>query len=170
MKVSAIVYTSSTGYTRQYAQMLGERTGLPVHDLQGDVLPIQGTKVLYLGWLFAGGVKDLARARKKWDVQAVCAVGMATEEMAQGEGIRDRSGLGEVPLFYLRGGYSPEKLTGIYRPMMWMMTKKVTREAPKDEEEAYMQQVFREGADFVDEKQLEPVLAWLAEGAEKGGS
>ena len=54
--------------------------------------------------------------------------------------------------------------------MMWMMTKKVTREAPKDEEEAYMQQVFREGADFVDEKYLEPVLAWLAEGAEKGGS
>lgn len=83
-------------------------------------------------------------------------------------GIGER--LGNTPLFYLRGGYSPEKLPGIYRPMMWMMTKKVTKEPPKDEKEAYMHQVFREGADFVDEKYLEPVLAWLADSTGKGGS
>ena len=169
MKVSAIVYTSSTGYTRRYAQMLGQRAGLPVHDLRGDVLPVQGTKVLYLGWMFAGSVKGLAKARKTWDVQAVCAVGMAPVEMAQDAGIRAQEHLGKIPLFYLQGGYAPEKLTGVYRPMMWMMTRKVTKEPPKDEREAYMQRVFREGADFVDEKQLEPVLAWLADGTGKGG-
>ena len=54
--------------------------------------------------------------------------------------------------------------------MMWMMTKKVTKEPPKDEKEAYMHQVFREGADFVDEKYLEPVLAWLGDSTGKGGS
>ncbi len=164
MKVNAIVYTSATGITRRYAQMLGQRSGLPVHDLQGDVLPVQGTRVLYLGWMFDGGVKGLAKARKKWDVQAVCAVGMAPVEMAQDAGIREREQLGDIPLFYLRGGYSPEKLTGINRPMMWMMTKKVTKDSPKDEQEAYMQQVFLSGADFVDEKYLEPVLAWLEAG------
>lgn len=170
MKVNAIVYTSATGFTRRYAQMLGERTGLPVHDLRGGIPPVRGTRVLYLGWLFAGGVKDLARARKKWDVQAVCAVGMAPAEMAQDAGIRAREHLGDIPLFYLQGGYAPEKLTGICRPMMWMMTKKVTKEPPKDEQEAHMQRVFREGADFVDEKYLEPVLAWLADSTGKGGS
>ena len=70
MKVNAIVYTSATGFTRRYAQMLGERTGLPVHDLRGGIPPVRGTRVLYLGWLFAGGVKDLARARRKWNVRA----------------------------------------------------------------------------------------------------
>lgn len=170
MKVNAIVYTSSTGFTRRYAQMLGQCAGLPVHDLRGEVLPVRGVRVLYLGWMFAGSVKGLAKARKKWGVQAVCAVGMAPAEMAQDAGIREREHLGDIPLFYLRGGYSPKRLTGIYRPMMWMMTQKVTKEAPKDEEEAYMQQVFREGADFVDEKYLEPVLAWLADSTEKGGS
>ena len=168
MKVNAIVYTSATGFTRRHAQMLGERTGLPVHDLRGGIPPVRGTRVLYLGWLFAGGVKDLARARRKWNVRGVCAVGMSPEEMARDAGIGER--LGNTPLFYLRGGYSPEKLPGIYRPMMWMMTKKVTKEPPKDEKEAYMHQVFREGADFVDEKYLEPVLAWLADSTGKGGS
>ena len=169
MSVSAIVYTSATGFTRRYAQLLGERTGLPVHDLRGKVLPVRGTGVLYLGWMFAGTVKGLARARKRWRVQAVCAVGMAPAEMVSAGELCQKCGLGERPLFYLRGGYAPEKLTGIYRPMMGMMTKKVTKDPPKDDQEAYMQKVFREGADFVDEKYLEPVLAWLREDGRNGG-
>ena len=31
MKPSAVIYTSKTGHTRQYALMLGEETGLPVY-------------------------------------------------------------------------------------------------------------------------------------------
>ena len=30
MEPNAIVYTSNTGYTAQYAKLLGEKTGLPV--------------------------------------------------------------------------------------------------------------------------------------------
>ena len=30
MKPNAIAYTSNTGYTEQYALLLGEQTGLPV--------------------------------------------------------------------------------------------------------------------------------------------
>ena len=30
MKPNAIVYTSNTGYTRQYAKLLGDKTDLPV--------------------------------------------------------------------------------------------------------------------------------------------
>ena len=33
MKPTAIVYTSGTGHTRQYALMLGEQSGLPVYSL-----------------------------------------------------------------------------------------------------------------------------------------
>lgn len=34
MNLNAIVYTSNTGYTRQYAVLLGEKTGLPVYSLE----------------------------------------------------------------------------------------------------------------------------------------
>lgn len=30
----AIVYTSNTGYTEEYARLLGEETGLPVYSLK----------------------------------------------------------------------------------------------------------------------------------------
>ena len=33
MNISAIDYTSGTGHTRQYAQLLGLRSGLPVYAL-----------------------------------------------------------------------------------------------------------------------------------------
>lgn len=34
MKPNSIVYTSNTGYTREYAVLLGEKTGLPVYSLE----------------------------------------------------------------------------------------------------------------------------------------
>lgn len=34
MKIDAIVYVSNTGYTKAYAQMLGNQTGLPVYPLE----------------------------------------------------------------------------------------------------------------------------------------
>ena len=33
MKASAVVYTSNTGYTAQYAELLGAALGLPVYSL-----------------------------------------------------------------------------------------------------------------------------------------
>ena len=33
MKPTAVVYTSNTGYTAQYASLLGGETGLPVYSL-----------------------------------------------------------------------------------------------------------------------------------------
>lgn len=161
--IAAIVYTSATGFTHRYARMLGEETGLPVYDVRSRSLPPAGTEILYLGWLMAGRVKGLARARKKWNVRAVCAVGMAPEEMSQ-PNLRAQNGLGSVPLFYLQGGYAPKKLTGLNRVMMDMMARKMTAKPPKNETEAAMQKVFRSGGDFVRREALDPVLDWLDDG------
>ena len=94
MTASAIVYTSATGFTARYAQLLSRKTGLPclalerAKELPGD------TPVLYLGWLCAGGIKGLKKARKRLAVRAVCAVGMApasrSEERRVGKECRSR--------------------------------------------------------------------------------
>ena len=50
MKPNAIVYTSNTGYTRQYAMLLGEKTKLPVYSLDEAVQKLaQVNTVIYLG-------------------------------------------------------------------------------------------------------------------------
>lgn len=67
MNLDAIVYTSLNGHTRQYAQMLGQQTGLPVHELDKAALP-HGSQILYLGWIQASHVKGYAKAAKRYQV------------------------------------------------------------------------------------------------------
>lgn len=58
MKPTAIIYTSQTGHTRQYALMLGEEIGIPVYSYEEakTIVPAE-TPIIYLGWLHASNVK-----------------------------------------------------------------------------------------------------------------
>lgn len=160
--ITAIVYTSGTGFTRRYAQMLSRAAAIPAYDLEKrDSLPGAGTKVLYLGWLRAGGIVGLSRARRRWDVRGVCAVGMAPEYPQKKLAEQNRTG--KLPVFFLQGGYAPEKLRGLNKIMMSAMTKQMTKKPPKDEAEAGIQKLFLQGGDFVNEANLAPVLSWLRE-------
>ena len=50
MKPTAIVYTSNTGHTRQYALLLGKQGGLPVYSLEEANSHLSGgSPVIYLG-------------------------------------------------------------------------------------------------------------------------
>ena len=126
MKLNAIVYTSNTGYTKQYAELLGKETGLPVYALSeaGGKLP-QKSSIIYLGWLMAGKVKGYQKAAKRYQVEAVCGVGMG----ATGSQLQDLQKANPIPsdtpVFTLQGGFDIEKLHGIYKLMMTMMAKTV---------------------------------------------
>ena len=161
MTASAIVYTSATGFTARYAQLLSRKAGLPCLALERAKELPAGTGVVYLGWLCAGGIKGLKKARKRLAVRAVCAVGMAPASSEVVNKLAGQNHLEGLPFFYLRGGYAPEKLPGPYKLMMAPMTKAVAGHPPKDENEAAMQEAFRHGGDWVDEGALAPVLAWL---------
>ena len=58
--MKAIVYTSQTGHTQRYAQMLAERTGVPAYSLKEAGKSLRrGEEIFYMGWLMAGTVKGL---------------------------------------------------------------------------------------------------------------
>ena len=160
--VSAIVYTSGTGFTRRYAKLLSRAAALPAYDLEDrDSLPEDGVKILYLGWLRAGSIVGLSKVRRRWRVKSVCAVGMAPDNdlktLAEHNGV-------DVPLFYAQGGYAPEKLKGANKLAMAVVTKLIAKaqaKQAKTPEEAEQVALFRTGCDFVNEANLAPVLAWL---------
>ena len=130
--MKAIVYTSQTGFTRRYAEMLAAQTGLPAYDAKTakGQLP-RGSEIFYMGWLLAGEVKGLKAAMGRYTVRGVAIVGVSpqgngelwTEARING-GASDDGGR----IFYLRGGYAPEKLGGLYRLMMGHMAKTVIRQ------------------------------------------
>lgn len=164
--VSAIIYTSQTGFTRRYAELLGRDAALPVYNTADwDFLPAEGTEAVYLGWLSAGRIKGLSEAQKRWKVRAVCAVGMSPENDPKAVAERNRV---ECPVFCVQGGYAPEKLKGMDKLVMSVVTKLIVRTQAKKvrtaEERAQLEQ-FSKGCDFVDENNLAPLLAWLREEA-----
>lgn len=169
--IQAIVCTSETGTTAQYAHMIAERTGLPVYTLKeaGSALAAN-TEIAYLGWVMASGVKGFADAAKRYRVRMVCAVGMAATG-TQTDEVRKASAIpADTALFTLQGGFYLEKLRGMYRLMMRLMRKALIKQlsekpnrTPADED---MIALLEHGGNRVSEANLAQPLAWLA--AQKG--
>ena len=75
--MNAIIYTTNTGSTERYARLLAQKTGLPAYSLaEAKKQVFAGAEVIYLGWIMAGSVKGYAEVTKRYQVRAVCAVGM----------------------------------------------------------------------------------------------
>ena len=75
--MKAIIYTSNTGSTAEYAQLLGKELNLPVHSLQQAKNKVPaGSEIIYLGWIMAGGIKGYNEAAKLYKVRAICGIGM----------------------------------------------------------------------------------------------
>ena len=164
MKVSAIIYTSNTGFTRRYAQMLGEALHLPLYRLEEAGRKVsKGAPVLYLGWLCAGGLKGFKKARRRWCVRAVCAVGMTPKDQFDSAKLAIKLGLDETLLFYLRGGYAPAQLTGFYKLVMAPLSRAVARAPAATDAERAMRDAFAHAGDWVSMGSLQPVVDWLAQ-------
>ena len=58
--MDAIVYTSNTGTTKEYAVLLGLHTGLPVFPLtDAKKMIAKGSAIIYLGWVMASKIQGL---------------------------------------------------------------------------------------------------------------
>ena len=165
MTISVIVYTSNTGFTKKYAELLGERTGLTVRPSGSRDVP-KGSEVIYLGWVAASVVKGFDVASKSYTVKAVCGVCMGPTG-SQLEEVRKKTKIpADVPLFTLQGGFDPNKLHGFYKFIMKPVLKKMKAklesiENRTPEEELALEMVVS-GKDLVDERNLSEVLDWYS--------
>ena len=165
MSIKAIVYTSNTGYTAEYAKILGEETGLPYYSLNKTSRELgKGDSIIYLGWLMAGSVKGYREAEAKYSIAAVCGVGMSAPDSNLEEVKKANKFPDKLPVFTLRGGYSPEKLRGIMKFTMKAFTKRVIKELSKKtkrtNEEDIMLNLMLHGGNFVSKDNLKEVLDW----------
>ena len=120
--ISAIVYTSNSGYTAEYARMLGKLTGLPVYDLHRVSDPQPQREVM------AGNVKGYAKADRLYKVRAVCQVGMGPATKAASDKLRQKLKLSpEVQVFTLQGGFDIRRLHGPYKWIMQVKCRDIRR-------------------------------------------
>lgn len=163
--MDAVVYTSNTGFTAQYAEMFAARAALPVYSLREAREKLRpGASVVYMGWLLAGMVRGYKKAAKTFDVRAVCGVGMG-KTGSQTEDVRKANALdAALPVFTLQGGLDRKKLKGIYKLMMNMAAnakaKPVAKRGAQTPEEEDMLDLIAHGGSRVSEDNLKELLAW----------
>ena len=166
MNIEAIVYTSNTGNTGQYAQMLAARTGLPVYSAKdAETALSQGASVIYMGWIRASVIVGYREAAARYAIVCVLAVGMG-ETGGQLVELRRKNGLAEsLPLFTMQGGLFPSKLRGMNAFMINFSRRKAIKvlkaEKKRTEAQNAMLIMLSKGASFVQEKHLQKPLFWL---------
>ena len=159
--MKAIVYTSNTGFTAQYAHMLGKKTGLPVCPLADALETLEkGTEVIYMGWLMAGSVRDYGKAKRHFRIAAVCGVGLCDTGCLLKEVRRAISLPENIPLFTLQGGMDHNKLTGIYKKMIDTLIKVLSLRKKRTPDDERMLQLLTQNGCYVREENLSAVLKW----------
>ena len=165
--MNAIIYTTNTGSTARYAELLACATGLPAYSLAEAKSAVStGAEVIYLGWIMAGSIKGYAEAAKRYRVRAVCAVGMG-QTGTQTDSVRKKTTVPTgIPVFTLQGNFDVKKLHGIYRPMMELMVKTagkaLAEKSDRTPEEDDMLDMMRCGGERVKEENLSAVLDWYS--------
>lgn len=166
-----ILYGSQYGTTKRYAEKLAGLTGLPAvsYEKAPDLAGCE--QIVYLGGLYAGGVKGLKQAVKKFPAGVrliLVTVGLADVQDKQNvENIR-RSVRRQLPaevlqntaFFHLRGGIDYSRLNLTHRTMMTLLynhAKKLPPEQQNAETKA-MIDTFGRQVDFVDFTALAPVV------------
>ena len=165
--MNAIIYTTNTGSTESYAKLLAQKTGLPAYSLADAKDAVsEGAEVIYLGWISAGAVKGFAKAAKRYQIRAVCAVGMG-QTGTQTDNTRKKSAISaDIPLFTLQGNFDVKKLHGVYRPMMEIMVKTagkaLAEKKDRTPEEDDMLDMMLHGGERVNAENLSAVLDWFS--------
>lgn len=127
-KAKAIIYSSKTGHTKKYAELLSESLSIPCYDIKDKKSLEKGANIIYMGWLMAGTVNGYKKAAKIFNIIAVCGVGMSTYETQKAEMIKKNSIPDTQKAFCLAGGLEPEKLTGILKFAMGLAKKGIIKD------------------------------------------
>ena len=160
--MKAIVYVTNAGSSEKYAQMLGEKTGIPVYPFSKSSEVPEGAQVIFMGWVMAGAVQGLAEARQKFgELYAVCPVGMMKSEDNDAQ-LKAKNAITE-PMFFLQGDFHIDRLKGMYKMMMGMMMKMMKSKLSEMEGDKgkQMLELFEKGVDFVSEDNLNEIITWL---------
>ena len=165
-----IVYTSNSGFTQQYAEMLAKAEKMKCYELyDADKVLERGADILYMGPLMAGHIQGIDAA-KKYNIRAACGVGLSPPGQQVLYTMSKANYLANAPIFYLHGGWDPKQMGPMQRRMVDMVTKNIRRELQAkgknrtEWEERYLDMLLK-GGSFVAYENLKTIREWLKEQA-----
>lgn len=158
----AIVYSSNTGSSKRYAEMLSAKTGVAAYDINDCNDLATDAEVIFIGWIMAGVIQGLDIARKRFEnITAICAVGMMKSE-SQDTAVKEKNAI-TCEYFSLSGAFDMNKLKGMYKMMMGMMVSMMKKKLSEsnDPKAPEVLKKFTEGFDLVKESELDGVADFM---------
>ena len=161
-----IVYRSNTGFTREYAEMLGRAEKIKVYSVTEAERSLEsGTEIFYMGPLMAGHIEGVDQAVKRYQVRGVCGVGLSPSGRQVLETISRANYVPNAPIFYLQGGWAPKKVGWLQRRMVGMATRGLRQSLQQKRERTPQEQrqleLLLRGGSCVAFRNLTPLLEWL---------
>ena len=165
--IKGILYTSNSGLTKKYAELLGEELKIPAYELrEGKKHLKKGDEIIYLTWIMAGSLKKYNKANRRYKIKATCAVGMMSPTSEQNEPIKEKHNIKEG-YFYLQGGFNKEEVKGIYKTMIKIMEKflkpKLEEKENRTQDENDLLDMLSAKSDYVSKENLNDVIAYIKE-------
>lgn len=156
--IKSIIYKSNTGHTKQYAEMLSRTLKIPVYDLKEAKSKLKkNDEIIFLGWVCASKIQGLNKV-KKYNIRCVGAVGVYPSEQNYINSLKIANKLNDE-MFYLRGGIDYNKLNGFKKKMLQFVGNMIEKENKPENQE--MIKLFKNGANYVSEKNLEQLLTFI---------
>lgn len=159
-----VIYTSSTGFTKQYAQWIAAALkceAKPIKEVLAEEIQEADT-VIYGGWIMGNTIVGLDKARKLCgDKLIVFAVGSSPAGEKTMAAIKAQNNIGDMPCFYMEGGFAFEKLGFVKKMMLNMVKKAVAKKKDKTEQDIYMEKVLGTSFDHSDQKYIQPLVKFV---------
>lgn len=158
-----VVYKSSTGFTKQYAQWIAEKCNCLATDIKKlDMKELnQYDKIIYGGWIMGNMIMGLGKLKNEnIDKLVVFAVGSSTESEELKSTIREVNQLGNIPFFYFEGGFHFEKLSFPVKMMLKALKKSIAKKENKTEQEE-MQEKLGTSFDHSNPDFIKPLVDFM---------
>ena len=161
-----VVYQSNTGFTQQYAEWIANALGAECYALKevSAPLPAADNTVIFGGWIMGNTLSGLEKFRKLCpQPAAVFAVGATPTAATPIDTIRTQNKLGELPLFYMEGGFRLEKLGFVQRKMLNMAKKGSAKQTEQNAQSRFMAEMLGTSFDHSDKAFIEPLVQFIAQ-------
>lgn len=170
---SIIVYGSEYGSAQEYAQELAKQLKLKCIDYRHFDVKKSYQTIIYIGSLYAGGVKGMASSLGKISSHQYQDLLLASVGLSDPKNQKNTDKIKEhlkkqVPnltiedeqIFHLRGAIDYSKLTFIHRILMGMLYRKVrkTPESQLDAESRQLLETYNKTVNFIDLTTLDPII------------
>ncbi|SFR88628.1 flavodoxin domain-containing protein [Anaeromicropila populeti] len=161
-----VVYKSSTGFTKTYAEWIAKELNCEMVDLKKveESTLHQCEMVIYGGWIMGNTIVGLDKIKKMGaNNLVVYAVGSLPKTKEVADSIQTKNGLENTVFFYMPGGFRFEKLNFLIRMMLKSMKKSIAKKENKTETDVFMEKHLGTSFDHSDKKYIEPLIQYVNE-------